>query len=89
MAATCFVFSAALVAIGHSDGGGFPRSIAYWGGNLGKRVMGLVILIPAGLGLVVLKNQPQGNMLILSLMLLVWGLTLVLTFSAEPSVSAN
>ena len=51
----------------------FPRSIAYWGGNLGKRVMGLVILIPAGLGLVVLKNQPQGNMLILSLMLLVWG----------------
>lgn len=51
----------------------FPRSIAYWSGNLGKRVMGLVILIPAGLGLVVLKNQPQGNMLILSLMLLVWG----------------
>lgn len=51
----------------------FPKSIAFWGGNLGKRIMGLIILLPAGLGLVVLKAFPQGNMLILSLMLLVWG----------------
>ncbi len=51
----------------------FPKSIAFWGGNLGKRVMGLIILLPAGLGLVLLKAMPQGNMLILSLMLLVWG----------------
>src|SRR5699024_4163838 len=50
----------------------FPASVAYWGGNLGKRVMGLVILLPAGLGLLALKQQPQGNWLILSLMLLVW-----------------
>ena len=51
----------------------FPNSIAFWGGNLGKRVIGLIILVPAGLGLLVLKTLPQGNMLILSLMLLVWG----------------
>ena len=51
----------------------FPRSIAFWGGNFGKRLIGLVIIIPAGLGLLVLKNLPQGNLLILSLMLLVWG----------------
>ena len=50
----------------------FPASTAYWGGNLGKRLMGLVILLPAGLGLLALKQQPQGNWLILSLMLLVW-----------------
>lgn len=51
----------------------FPNSIAFWGGNLGKRVIGLIIIIPAGLGLLVLKNLPQGNLLILSVMLLVWG----------------
>ena len=51
----------------------FPSSIGLWGGNLGKRVMGLVILIPAGLGLLVLKSLPQGNLLILSVMLLIWG----------------
>ena len=51
---------------------GFPGSAAYWGGNLGKRVMGLLILLPAGLGLLALKAQPKGNLLILSLMLLIW-----------------
>ncbi|NLJ12672.1 MAG: phosphatidate cytidylyltransferase [Gammaproteobacteria bacterium] len=51
----------------------FPNSIAFWGGRLGKLVMGLIIIVPAGLGLQVLKALPQGNMLILSLMLLVWG----------------
>ena len=51
----------------------FPKSIAFWGGNLGKRIIGLIILLPTGLGLLVLKTLPQGNMLILSLMLLVWG----------------
>lgn len=51
----------------------FPNSIACWGGNLGKLLIGLVIIVPAGLGLQVLKNLPQGNTLILSLMLLVWG----------------
>ncbi len=51
----------------------FPARTHLWGGNLGKRVMGLVILIPAGLGLLVLKGMPKGNLLILSVMLLVWG----------------
>lgn len=50
----------------------FPNSVAYWGGNLGKRVMGLLILLPAGLGLLVLKEMPRGNLLILSLLLLIW-----------------
>jgi len=51
----------------------FPASIACWGGRLGKLLIGLVIIVPAGLGLQVLKTLPQGNTLILSLMLLVWG----------------
>ena len=50
----------------------FPKSIAFWGGNLGKLVIGLIIIVPAGLGLQVLKALPQGNLLILGLLLLVW-----------------
>ena len=66
LAAVWWLLAIAMVVV-------FPRSIAYWGGNLGKRLIGLIILIPAGLGLLVLKTQPQGDTLILSLMLLVWG----------------
>ncbi len=51
----------------------FPRSVAWWGGRLGKLIIGVLIIVPAGIGLQVLKELPQGNMLILSLMLLVWG----------------
>lgn len=51
----------------------FPKSTACWGGHLGTLAIGLVIIVPAGLGLQVLKGLPQGNLLILSLMLLVWG----------------
>ena len=51
----------------------FPSSIAFLGGNLGKLLIGLIIIVPAGLGLQVLKTLPQGNMLILGLLLLVWG----------------
>lgn len=51
----------------------FPASAALWGGKLGKLLIGLLILLPAGLGLQVLKTAPQGNMLILSVLLLVWG----------------
>lgn len=51
----------------------FPSSVALWGGSLGKLLMGLCVLLPAGLGLQVLKTAPQGNMLILTVLLLVWG----------------
>lgn len=61
----------------------FPRSVAFWGGTRGKLVMGLVIIVPAGLGLQVLKSLPQGNMLILSLMLLVWGADIGAYFSGR------
>lgn len=67
----------------------FPNSIAFWGGRLGKLVMGLIIIVPAGLGLQVLKALPQGNMLILSLMLLVWGADIGAYFLAELSVRKN
>src|SRR5690554_1230577 len=50
----------------------FPRCITLWGGRLGKCLMGFLILIPAGLGLLLLKALPQGNLLILTIMLLVW-----------------
>ncbi|TDQ39557.1 phosphatidate cytidylyltransferase [Thiopseudomonas denitrificans] len=50
----------------------YPRSAAWWGGVPGKLLIGLLILLPAGVALVWLKGQQQANMLILTVMLMVW-----------------
>lgn len=50
----------------------YPASQSWWGGLLGKLIIGLLILLPAGVALVALKHMPQANGLILTLMLLVW-----------------
>lgn len=50
----------------------YPRSAGWWGGMLGKLLIGLLILLPAGVALVWLKDQQQANLLILTVMLMVW-----------------
>lgn len=51
----------------------YPDSSRYWGGLPGKLLIGLLILIPAWQGLVLLKQWPQANGLIIAVMVLVWG----------------
>ena len=51
----------------------YPRSQRHWGGSVGSLVIGLLILLPAWQGLVLLKQWPQGNWLIVAVMVLVWG----------------
>lgn len=52
---------------------GYPASSRYWGGTAGRLLIGLLVLLPAWQGLVLLKQWPQGNALILAVMVLVWG----------------
>ena len=51
----------------------YPGSQRYWGGPIGSLGIGLLILLPAWQGLVLLKQWPQGNWLIVAVMVLVWG----------------
>ncbi|MWV17682.1 phosphatidate cytidylyltransferase [Pseudomonas sp. L-22-4S-12] len=51
----------------------YPASSRYWGGLPGKLLIGLLILLPAWQGLVLLKQWPQANLLIIAVMVLVWG----------------
>jgi len=51
----------------------YPQSSRYWGGRPGKLFIGLLILLPAWQGLVLLKQWPLANGLILAVMALVWG----------------
>ncbi|AHY43591.1 phosphatidate cytidylyltransferase [Stutzerimonas decontaminans] len=50
----------------------YPRSSRLWGGSVGSLLIGLAILLPAWQALVVLKQWPLGNWLILAVMVLVW-----------------
>lgn len=50
----------------------YPQSSRYWGGLPGSLLIGLLILLPAWQGLVVLKQWPLANWLILAVMALVW-----------------
>ncbi|WP_028239543.1 phosphatidate cytidylyltransferase [Stutzerimonas azotifigens] len=58
-AATCLVLT-------------YPNSSRYWGGPVGSLALGALVLLPAWQALVLLKQWPQGNWLILSVMMLVW-----------------
>lgn len=53
---------------------GFPESASYWKNNSFKYIIGLLILIPAWQGLVVLKEAIllPGNWVIFSLLLFIW-----------------
>ncbi|TBU99424.1 phosphatidate cytidylyltransferase [Phytopseudomonas dryadis] len=50
----------------------YPHSSRYWGGLPGRLLIGLLILLPAWQGLLVLKQWPLANWLILAVMALVW-----------------
>ncbi len=61
----------------------YPASSRYWGGLPGKLLIGLLILLPAWQGLVLLKQWPQANMLIIAVMVLVWGADIGAYFSGK------
>lgn len=50
----------------------YPQSSRYWDGVGGRLLIGLLILLPAWQGLVLLKQWPLANWLILAVMVLVW-----------------
>jgi phosphatidate cytidylyltransferase len=51
----------------------FPASSRYWAGSPARLLIGLLILLPAWQGLLLLKHWPHGNALILAVMVMVWG----------------
>ncbi|WP_462382144.1 phosphatidate cytidylyltransferase [Pseudomonas sp. Marseille-QA0892] len=50
----------------------FPDSAQYWSGRITRAVIGLLILLPAWQGLVMLKQWPESTWLIIGVMVLVW-----------------
>lgn len=62
---------------------GYPGSSRYWGGPAGKLVIGLLILLPAWQGLVLFKQWPLANWLILAVMVLVWAADIGAYFSGK------
>ena len=62
---------------------GYPASSRYWAGAPSKLLIGLLILLPAWQGLVLFKQWPQGNLLILAVMVLVWGADIGAYFSGK------
>ncbi|WP_277374276.1 phosphatidate cytidylyltransferase [Pseudomonas sp. AA-38] len=62
---------------------GYPDRSRYWGGLPGRLLIGLLILLPAWQGLVLLKQWPQANGLIIAVMLLVWGADIGAYFSGK------
>lgn len=51
----------------------YPQSSGYWASPRVRLLIGLLVLLPAWQGLVVIKQMPQANALILAVMVLVWG----------------
>lgn len=61
----------------------YPGSSEHWSSALYKLVIGLLILLPAWQGLVLIKQWPLGNWLIVSVMVLVWGADIGAYFSGK------
>lgn len=61
----------------------YPASSEHWSSALCKLVIGLLILLPAWQGLVLIKQMPLGNWLILCVMILVWGADIGAYFSGK------
>jgi phosphatidate cytidylyltransferase len=62
---------------------GYPATSRYWNGVSIKLLMGLLILLPAWQGLVLIKQWPEANWLILAVMVLVWGADIGAYFSGR------
>lgn len=61
----------------------YPASSEHWAGRVAKLLIGLFILLPAWQGLVLIKQWPLGNLLILAVMVLVWGADIGAYFSGK------
>ncbi|WP_407311920.1 phosphatidate cytidylyltransferase [Pseudomonas sp. nanlin1] len=61
----------------------YPASSAHWSSVACKLLIGLLILLPAWQGLILIKQWPLGNSLILTVMLLVWGADIGAYFSGK------
>ncbi len=61
----------------------YPESVGYWGSRWRRLGMGLLILLPAWQGLVLLKQWPLANGLIIAVMVLVWGADIGAYFSGK------
>lgn len=61
----------------------YPGSQRHWGGRVGSLLIGLLILLPAWQALVVLKQWPLGNWLIVAVMVLVWAADIGAYFSGK------
>ncbi|HEY0289508.1 MAG TPA: phosphatidate cytidylyltransferase [Pseudomonas sp.] len=61
----------------------YPDSSEHWSSVLCKLVIGLLILLPAWQGLILIKQWQLGNWLILSVMVLVWGADIGAYFSGK------
>jgi phosphatidate cytidylyltransferase len=62
---------------------GYPGSSRYWEGPAIRLSIGLLILLPAWQGLVLFKQWPEANWLILAVMVLVWGADIGAYFSGR------
>jgi phosphatidate cytidylyltransferase len=61
----------------------YPSSSEHWASAACKLVIGLLILLPAWQGLVLIKQWELGNWLILAVMVLVWGADIGAYFSGK------
>ena len=61
----------------------FPQSAVHWSTTATKLLIGLLILLPAWQGLVLIKAMPLGNWLIMAVMVLVWGADIGAYFSGR------
>ncbi|MEK8079750.1 phosphatidate cytidylyltransferase [Pseudomonas sp. XK-1] len=62
---------------------GYPASSRYWAQVPVRLLIGLLILLPAWQGLVLFKQWPEANWLILAVMVLVWGADIGAYFSGR------
>ena len=61
----------------------YPQSSEHWASAACKLAVGLLILLPAWQGLVLIKQEPLGNWLIMAVMVLVWGADIGAYFSGR------
>lgn len=61
----------------------YPRTSEHWDSTACRLVIGLLILLPAWQGLILIKQQPLGNWLIMAVMVLVWGADVGAYFSGR------
>lgn len=61
----------------------YPRSNELWSSAACRLLIGLLVLLPAWQGLVLLKHWPLGNWLILAVMVLVWAADIGAYFSGR------